>query len=128
LVNEVEQEVRKMFPGLKSYRKNAMSPEEGRAKVFFLPVSAENSFLCKIVFQLPLEQFKNLDKALIDRIGLEECGRYKWKSLSFEKHVKLVHQIVADRSVYEKRLPACNFDKFLNIFLLSDFVEKVRKQ
>jgi hypothetical protein len=78
-----------------------------------------HAFIYRKASQLTFEQFKTLDKEIVDKIGHEEVGR-KWKRMSAKKQFEVIHEAVSDPSEYQERLSATNFDNFLT--LLSYFI------
>lgn len=79
----------------------------------FIPISAENAFIYRTVSHLPLEEFKKLDNGIIDRLGVEEAGRMRWKAMSLEEKYSIVHNAVSDPSTLKQRLEATNFESLL---------------
>ena len=53
--------------------------------------------------------FKRLDLKYIDKIGREECGRYKWSQMSTAEKYAEVYKVVNDTKEYSRRMKACSF-------------------
>jgi GTPase SAR1 family protein len=82
----------------------------------FIPLSAGNAFVYRTASRLSLEEFKKLDIALIDKLGRDEVGNFKWKKLSLDAKYAVAYDAVSDTEQYQERLEATNFDKFLSAF------------
>jgi hypothetical protein len=65
---------------------------------------------------LSLEEFKKLDIALIDKLGRDEVGIFKWKKLSLDAKYAVAYDAVSNTKQYQERLQATNFYKFLSAF------------
>ena len=81
----------------------------------FVPISAGNAFVYRCARRLGLDDFKKLDKELINKIGQFEVGPRKWKSLTQQQKYVTAYGAVSDESEYKERLAATNFDKFLKV-------------
>jgi hypothetical protein len=91
--------------------------DEGNETYFvFIPLSAGNAFSYRTASRLSLEEFKKLDMKLIDKLGRDEVGNFKWRKLSLDAKYDTVYQAVSDTEQYQERLGATNFDKFLSAF------------
>ena len=102
------------------------SANPASSPVLFLPISAENAFIYRTVSKLSLEEYKQLDKGIIERLGQEEAGRMRWRAMTLEEKHSVVHAAVSDPSAYKERLESTNFDHFLKI--LNHFVGGVSTQ
>lgn len=80
----------------------------------FIPISAGNAFLYRAASRLRLEEFKMLDRAILDKIGQEEIGRFRWKRLTVDQQYEEIYKVIKDPSQYQERLAATNFDRFLS--------------
>ena len=78
-----------------------------------VPTSAMHAYFYRTASLMTFDQFKKFDKELIEKIGREEVGRFKWKGLSQEKRYHAVYEAVREEGQYKERLEATNFDKFL---------------
>jgi hypothetical protein len=65
---------------------------------------------------LTLEEFKKLDIKLIDKLGRDKVGTFKWKKLSLDAKHAVACDAVSDAKQHQERLEATNFDKFLSAF------------
>jgi small GTP-binding protein len=83
-------------------------------KVAFLPISAGNAFVYRTASRLSFDEFKKLDKSLIEKLGRDEVGKAKWRKLSQELKYKEAYDIVSCKSTYEGSLEATNFHVFLD--------------
>eukprot|EP00544_Gedaniella_sp_CCMP2646_P015827 CAMPEP_0202486258 /NCGR_PEP_ID=MMETSP1361-20130828/4862_1 /ASSEMBLY_ACC=CAM_ASM_000849 /TAXON_ID=210615 /ORGANISM="Staurosira complex sp., Strain CCMP2646" /LENGTH=781 /DNA_ID=CAMNT_0049115339 /DNA_START=490 /DNA_END=2835 /DNA_ORIENTATION=+ len=88
---------------------------QGSSPVLFLPISAENAFVYRTVSKLSLEEYKQLDKDIIERLGQEEAGRMRWRAMTIEEKHSAVHAAVSDPSAFKERLESTNFERFLKI-------------
>ena len=86
--------------------------------VHFVDVSAQHAFVCRWGSQLKFDEFQQLDKELIDKIGREELGLRQWRRLQSNRNeqVKAAYEAISSTSddSYGERLKATNFDKFLH--------------
>jgi signal recognition particle receptor subunit beta len=80
----------------------------------FLPISAQYALLYHSANggTLGLDEFKGFPFHLIDKFGLDEVGKHKWKSLKTkdEKYEKAYEEL-QDPGLFKERLQATNFDK-----------------
>ena len=81
----------------------------------FVPISAGNAFVYRCARRLGLDDFKKLDKELINKIGQFEVGPRRWKSLTQQQKYITAYAAVGDESEYKERLAATNFDKLLKV-------------
>jgi small GTP-binding protein len=125
LVQEVREQVEKIFEvGNRSQALQQVfeSSKAGNdqppcdAYPIFIPLSAGNAFAYRTASRLSLEEFKKLDIALIDKLGRDEVGNFKWKELSLDAKYAMAYDAVSDIKQYQERLEATNFDKFLSAF------------
>ena len=80
----------------------------------FIPISARTAFVYRCASRLSFDQFKEVEPFLIDKLGIEEVGRKKWKRLSREQQFETAYKAVSKPSEYEEGLKATNFVKFLS--------------
>jgi hypothetical protein len=84
----------------------------------FLPISAQYALLYHSAngATLGLDQFNTFPFQLIDKFGLDEVGKHKWKSLKTkdEKYEKAYEEL-QDPGLFKERLQATNFDKATNL-------------
>jgi GTPase SAR1 family protein len=81
----------------------------------FVPISAGNAFVYHCACRLGLDNFKKLDKELINKIGQFEVSPRKWKSLTQQQKYVTAYGAVSDESEYKEWLAAINFDKLLKV-------------
>ena len=56
---------------------------------------------------------------MIDKFGLEECGKLKWSRLGTRaEKLKHCYNIMSDDGLFKQRMDDTNFDVFRNIFTL----------
>ena len=79
----------------------------------FIPTSAIHAFIYQAASLMNLELFKNFDQDLIEKLGPEEVGKWKWRKLNQDEKYQVAHDAISDVSRYRQRLEATNFDKFL---------------
>jgi small GTP-binding protein len=85
-----------------------------------LSTSAIHAFFYRAASLLSYQHFKEkFDADLIDMIGREEVGRFRWKKLNAEEKYKAVYESVRADADYTERLEATNFDKFLSILAVA---------
>jgi hypothetical protein len=82
----------------------------------FVPISAQNAFIYRAASRLSYEEFKKLDKALVDKLGCEEFGKSKWRKLTQDERYLAAHNAVSCQSSCEENLKASNFHVFLDAF------------
>jgi hypothetical protein len=83
----------------------------------FLPISAENAFLFRTVSGLNFDNFKKLNKDLVERLGRDEVGKSRWRSLTpDEKNLAAYKAVTSD--TYKHSFEDTNFDKLLQAFAL----------
>jgi GTPase SAR1 family protein len=122
LVQEARQEVERVFEV--SDRKDALASLLGAARAktkssckdlypAFIPISAIHAFIYRTASLMSLEQFKLFDKDLIEKLGREEVGKWKWAKLGEDERYAVAHAAVIDQTTYAERLAATNFDKVL---------------
>lgn len=121
LVEESRKELERLF----SLQNNARvldhmlqaSPKRRRTNSKFppvlIPTSAMHAYFYRTASLMTLDQFKKFDKDLIEMIGREEVGKFKWKTLNQDERYQAVHRVVSEEEQYKERLEATNFDKFL---------------
>jgi GTP-binding protein EngB required for normal cell division len=108
-VDDPENEEVMKFVQRVSKKVNALFQEE----VTFIPLSAENAFVYRTASQQSLQDFKSLDKSLVDRIGCDEVGKSKWRNLALEERYRVAYKAVSNKANYEGNLKATNFHSFL---------------
>jgi small GTP-binding protein len=128
LVQEMSEQIEKIFEvgdrsqalqqilGVSNDGSNDGRGEANETYPIFIPLSAGNAFSYRTASRLNLEEFKKLDIKLIDKLGRDEVGNFKWKKLSLDAKYDTVYQAVSDTERYQERLGATNFDKFLSAF------------
>jgi hypothetical protein len=80
----------------------------------FVPISAETAFIYRTASRLTFERFKLLDKTLVDKIGMDEVGKSKWRKMSSEEKLLAAYTAVKDESAYNGSMATANFQKFLD--------------
>jgi GTPase SAR1 family protein len=103
-VKEVSEKVNALFQG------TGNSSPQG---VTFIPISAENAFIYRTASRLSLQDFKNVDESLVERIGCDEVGKTKWRNLDKEERYLVAYEAVSNKSKFEGNLNATNFHSFL---------------
>jgi GTPase SAR1 family protein len=95
-----------------------------------IPMSAENAFAYQTVARLSLDELKDFDGKLINKLGRDEVGNFKWKKLSLEAKCEAVHATICDEEHFQERFEATNFDSFLSVlsFCLNDNTVRTDKQ
>jgi GTPase SAR1 family protein len=124
LVQEVREQVEKIFEvGDRSQAlRQVLEPSKAGndqprdTYPIFIPLSAGNAFAYRTASRLSLEEFKKLDIALIDKLGRDEVGNFRWKKLSLNAKYGVAYDAVSDTEQYQELLEATNFDKFLSAF------------
>jgi GTPase SAR1 family protein len=122
LVQEARQEVERVFEV--SDRKDALASILGAAHTntksscddlypAFIPISAIHAFIYRTASLMSMEQFKLFDKDLVEKLGREEVGKWKWARLGEDERYAVAHAAVVDQTSYTERLAATNFDKVL---------------
>jgi GTPase SAR1 family protein len=107
LVQEVREQVEKIFEvGNRSQAlQQVLEPSKAKAGndqepcdtyPIFIPLSAGNAFAYRTASRLRLEEFKTLDIALIDKLGRDEVGNFKWKKLSLDAKYAVAYDAVSD--------------------------------
>ncbi|CAB9517478.1 expressed unknown protein [Seminavis robusta] len=124
MVQEARQKIQEMFSvgcrkeSLGTLLRTTNGPSEIPSDAYpvFLATSAIHAFFYRTASLLTFEEFKNkFDSELIDMIGREEVGRFRWKKLSEDEKYEAVYESVRADTNYQERLEATNFDKFLSI-------------
>ena len=92
----------------------------------FIPISAKSAYWYRSASKLPFEEFTKIDKSVIDEMGREEIGRFRWKRMSTEEQYMAVYSIMQDEEEYRARLRASNFDILINS--LDHFIGGRKKQ
>ena len=92
----------------------------------FIPISAKSAYWYRSASKLPFEEFAKIDKSIIDEMGREEIGRFRWKRMSTEEQYMAVYSIMQDEEEYRARLRASNFDILINS--LDHFIGGRKKQ
>jgi hypothetical protein len=85
---------------------------------FFLPISAQYALLYHSAncATLGLDEFKEFPFHLIDKFGLDEVGKHKWKSLKTEdEKYEKAYEELKDPGLFRERLQATNFDKTIDL-------------
>jgi GTPase SAR1 family protein len=122
IVQEARQEVERVFEV--SDRKDALASLLGAARAktrssrddlfpAFIPISAIHAFIYRTASLMSMEQFKLFDKNLIEKLGREEVGKWRWAMLGEDKRYAVAHAAVINKTTYTERLAATNFDKVL---------------
>jgi small GTP-binding protein len=124
LVRELSEEISKVFEVgdmersleavLQASKESRRSSDHSKLPVF-IPTSASHAFFYRTASLMSFENFNKFDRDLIDQIGREEIGRFKWKKMTEPEQYKEVFKAVSEREKYEERLAATNFDKFLAV-------------
>ena len=92
----------------------------------FIPISAKSAYWYRSASKLSFEEFAKIDKSVIDEMGREEIGRFRWKRMSTEDQYMAVYSIMQDEEEYRARLRASNFDILINS--LDHFIGGRKKQ
>eukprot|EP00392_Amoebophrya_sp_AT5.2_P011579 g11658.t1 len=89
----------------------------GGVNVKCIPMAAENSYVYRVGAGLKLEEFKKsavcTDERFLDKVGMTEVGKQKWRKLNCVEKVKEVHKIVGDHATATEHLRELKFDQFL---------------
>ncbi|GAX16056.1 hypothetical protein FisN_20Hh269 [Fistulifera solaris] len=124
LVDESRKEAEKQFNcTLGKLLHNTQKSAKSKSSIFtpvLIPTSAMHAYFYCTASLMTFDQFKKFDKDLIEKIGREEVGKFKWKTLSEDKKYQAVYEAVSEEGQYKERLEATNFDKFLEA--LRDFI------
>mmetsp|Transcript_19929 Transcript_19929/g.56449 ORF Transcript_19929/g.56449 Transcript_19929/m.56449 type:complete len:672 (+) Transcript_19929:286-2301(+) len=81
----------------------------------FVPISAMHAFVYRTASSLPLKDFEKLGMGLIDKIGLEEVSRFKWKKFNKKKKIQVAFDSIHNDDDYKERIAATNFDSLLSV-------------
>jgi GTPase SAR1 family protein len=92
----------------------------------FIPISAKSAYWYRSASKLSFEEFTKIDQSIIDDIGREEIGRFRWKRMSTEERYTAIYSIMQDEEEYRVRLRASNFDILMNS--LDHFIGGKKKQ
>jgi small GTP-binding protein len=125
LVHELSEKISKVFEvGERGEALEAVLQASSKSRWFssdckklpvFIPTSANHAFFYRTASLMSLENFKKFNKELIDQIGRDEFGRYRWKGMTEMEKLAEVFKAVTDPVKYEERLSTTNFDKFLAV-------------
>jgi GTPase Era involved in 16S rRNA processing len=121
LVSETRQEVERIFAvddrekALEQALKGVCATGKKHASPCFIPVSAENAFLYRLVSRVQLGDYNRLDEAYLEKIGHKECGENMWPELSTRQKHDLVFKVVSDLKKYQSRIEKSNFDKVMKV-------------
>jgi hypothetical protein len=129
LVEEARKEVERVFGVdnrevalealLEDAEESQRSNFENNLYPVFIPTSAIHAFIYQTASLMNMEQFRKFDKDLIEKLGRDEVGKWKWKKLTEDERYQVAHQAVSDETLYQERLEATNFDKFLTALAYS---------
>ena len=118
LIDESRKEAEKQFHCRLEELVQSTSQHGRKKKSKFTPVliptSAMHAYFYRTASLMTFDQFKKFDKELVEKIGREEVGKFKWKGLSPDKRYQAVYEAFSGEGQYEERLEATNFDKFLS--------------
>jgi small GTP-binding protein len=115
LVDESRQEVEKQFGcRIEEPLTTHNEPRKEAPIPVLIPTSAMHAYFYRTASQMTFDQFKSIDQELIEKMGREEIGRFKWKELSEDKRYQAVYDAVSGEGQYNERLEATNFDKLLS--------------
>lgn len=119
LVDESRKEAEKQFncrfEELLQPTQEQVRNKDDKFTPILIPTSAMHAYFYRTASLMTIDQFKKFDKELIEKIGREEVGRFKWKGLSLENRYQAVYEAVSEEGQYKERLEATNFDKFLGV-------------
>ena len=118
MVDSVRQESLAVILGEKS--------KEVVTNLAFIPISAKSAYWYRSASKLSFEEFTKIDQSIIDEIGREEIGRFRWKRMSTEEQYMAIFSIMQDEEEYRVRLRASNFDILMNS--LDHFIGGKKKQ
>ena len=118
MVDSVRQESLAVILGEKS--------REVVTNLAFIPISAKSAYWYRSASKLSFEDFTKIDQSIIDEIGREEIGRFRWKRMSTEEQYMAIYSIMQDEEEYRVRLRASNFDILMNS--LDHFIGGKKKQ
>ena len=87
-----------------------------------IPVSAMHAFLYRCGGRMSFEEFCNMDKTFIDKIGKESYGR-RWRRYDETKKLQKAYEAVSDEEQRKDGVKASNFDTFLSVlgYCIGDF-------
>jgi GTPase SAR1 family protein len=119
-VSSIQAEIQEIFNvgdrkvALKEFleKRNNYEPVQLPSPVF-LPISAQYALLYHSAkcASLGLDEFKEFPFHLIDKFGLDEVGKHKWKSLKSEdEKYEKAYEELQDPGLFQERLQATNFD------------------
>jgi GTPase SAR1 family protein len=119
LVKEARQEVERIF-GVDDRERALVQTLSGgafrgdrKANPFFIPVSAENAFLYRLVSRVKFGDYNRIENSHLEKIGYKECGENMWPELSEKEKHEHVYKVVNDPKKYKSRIEKSNFDKVL---------------
>jgi hypothetical protein len=81
--------------------------------IAFIPISAVNAFVYRTASRLSYDDFQNMDKTLMEKIGRDEVGKSKWRKLSVEEKCRAAYAAVSSEAACDESLQATNFHAFL---------------
>lgn len=122
LVKEAQEKISKIFEVgcRKASLQRVLDPTGNSGSIstdvypVFIATSAVHAFFYRAASLLTFDQFrKNFDMDLIDMIGREEVGRFRWKKLSPDQRYEAVYKAVCEDESYKERLEDTNFDTYL---------------
>jgi len=127
LVDEAQKEIEHVFQvkdrkeALENLMRRGKEGSRGPDDIFpvFIATSAIHAFIYRTASLMSIEQFKKFDAAMIEKIGHDEVGKWKWRKLSEEEQHLIAYNAVTDQKQYRERLEATNFDKFLTALAYS---------
>ena len=85
-----------------------------------VPLSANDAMVYRAMSAVSFEQFQQFDMMWINKIGIDEVGRSKWRQMPNEQKLDAAYKLISDATAVQEILSATNFPKFLDA--LTEFV------
>jgi hypothetical protein len=79
----------------------------------FVTVCAKDAFIYRASSGLSLEKFRSLDLEWIEKIGIDEVSRSKWRQLSPRDKYNVAYKAICNETVFEESLGNTKFPTFL---------------
>jgi small GTP-binding protein len=78
-----------------------------------IPICSEAAYICRGIHYNDI--FDKLDIKHINKIGMMEYGKTKWKKINVNAQRKMVYELLSNEDVFNERMKECNFNKFMEI-------------
>jgi hypothetical protein len=79
----------------------------------FIALSSDYAYAYRAASGLTWDHFRLLDMALIDKIGIDVVGRFKWREMDSSAKCKAAFDVVTNETIFTKNVDATNFPNFL---------------